>query len=141
MAATGKITITVEVTINAPIEKVWTLFNSPAHITQWNAASDDWHAPYAEIDFREGGKLICTMAAKDGSAGFDFTATYHKIIHHNLIEYTLDDGRKVSIRFSRHNEQVTVAETFDAESTHSIELQHQGWQAILNNFKKYVEAH
>lgn len=141
MNTPNKTSITVEVTINAPIDKVWEMFNAPEHMTQWNAASDDWHAPYANNDLREGGRLICTMAAKNGSMSFDFLATYNKIIPHKLIEYTLDDDRKVSISFSEHGEQVTIIETFEAEATHSIELQHQGWQAILSNFKKYVESH
>jgi uncharacterized protein YndB with AHSA1/START domain len=132
--------LTVEVIINAPVNKVWNMFNAPEHITQWNAASDDWHAPYAKNDLKEGGRLICTMAAKDGSASFDFLATYNKIIPEKLIEYTLDDDRKVSILFVEDKGAVTVTETFEAESSHSLELQQNGWQAILDNFKKYVEA-
>jgi uncharacterized protein YndB with AHSA1/START domain len=140
MDTTDRTPVTVEVIIDAPIDKVWNMFNAPEHIMQWNAASDDWHAPYAKNDLIEGGRLICTMAAKDGSHSFDFSATYNKIIPHESIEYTLDDDRKVSILFIENDEKVTVTESFEVESTHSLELQQNGWQAILNNFKKYVEG-
>ncbi|WP_406827222.1 SRPBCC family protein [Pedobacter sp. KACC 23697] len=132
-------TITVETTVNAPIEKVWEFWNNPDHMTKWSFASPDWHTPYAENDLKVGGTFKSTMAAKDGSMSFDFAGTYTIVDQHKKIEYTIEDGRKVSIIFEPLNEQTRVIETFDAESTHPIEMQRSGWQAILDNFKKYTE--
>ena len=139
MENTTKTKITVEVTVNAPIEKIWEKFNTPAHITKWYAASDDWHAPAAENDFKVGGKSNTRMEAKDGSVGFDFEWTYTKIKDHEAIDYTIVDGRTVSINFQNTDNGVKITETFEAEDVNSIELQQGGWQAILNNFKKYAE--
>ncbi len=136
---TTKTKITVEAIVNAPIEKVWKLWNGPEHITKWCTASDDWHTPKATNDLREGGKASATMAAKDGSFSFDFEYTYTKIKTNELIEYTIADGRKVWINFTTEGDKVNVVETFEAESENPIEMQQGGWQAILNNFKKYVE--
>lgn len=137
---TQKEPITVTALINAPIEKVWNLWTGPEHITQWNQASDDWHTTRATNDLRPGGKFLSHMAAKDGSMGFDFEGVYDQVTPHQLIRYSLADGRKIVITFLTENNQTHVTETFDPESTHSIELQRGGWQAILNNFKKYVES-
>jgi uncharacterized protein YndB with AHSA1/START domain len=134
-------TVTVEVLINAPIEKAWECFTSPEHITQWNFASPEWHCPTAEHDLKVGGKLKYHMAAKDGSMAFDYTATFTTIIENELLEYTLDDNRKVSISFTTENGQTKVVEQFETEDENSIEMQKAGWQAILNNFKAHVEAH
>lgn len=131
--------ITVKTTVNAPIEKVWEFWNSPDHITKWSFASPEWHTPYAENDLKVGGKFKSTMAAKDGSASFDFGGTYTKVDEYKKIEYTIEDGRNVSIVFDALSEQTRITETFDAESTHPIEMQRGGWQAILDNFKKYTE--
>src|SRR5687767_11022538 len=131
--------ITVQSTVNAPVEKVWKYWTSPEHITKWNAASDDWHSPRAENDLRVGGKFSARMEAKDGSMGFDFAGVYDAVKTNELIEYTMSDGRKVSVKFSRNGNQTQVVETFDAEGMNSLELQRTGWQAILDNFKKYVE--
>lgn len=132
--------ITVEATVNAPIEKVWNFWSAPEHITKWNSASDDWHTPRAENDLRTGGKFSSRMEAKDGSFGFDFGGVYDNVQTHKLIEYTMGDGRKVSIKFSGEGNETKVVETFDAESTHSLEMQKTGWQSILDNFKKYTET-
>lgn len=132
-------TITVQAMINAPVEKVWQYWNEPQHITKWCQASDDWHAPYAENDLKTGGSFKTTMAAKDGSFSFDFGGKYDAVEENKLIEYTMEDGRKVSIRFTEDNNTTNVIETFDPEQTHSLEMQQQGWQAILNSFKNYVE--
>lgn len=131
--------ITVEATINAPVEKVWNYWTEPKHITQWNNASDDWHTPHAENDLRVGGKFVSRMEAKDGSAGFDFGGVYNEVKKHKLISYTMDDGRKASVKFSGDGNETTVTETFEAESMNSIEMQKSGWQSILDNFKKYTE--
>ena len=131
--------ITVETLINAPIEKVWKFWSDPEHITQWCQASDDWHAPYADNDLRDGGKFRTTMAAKDGSFSFEFEGVYTKVREHEFIAYTMADGRKVAVQFESQGNQTKVTETFDPESENSVEMQQQGWQAILDNFKKYVE--
>lgn len=132
--------ITVETTVNAPIEKVWNAWTEPQHITQWNNASDDWHTPWVKADFREGGNFVARMEAKDGSMGFDFGGVYNVLRTNEYIEYTIGDGRKVQVSFSGSGNQTKVVETFEAESTNSIELQRGGWQAILDNFKKYTES-
>lgn len=131
--------ITVESTLNVPLEKAWEYWNKPEHITNWCQASDDWHAPYAENDLRTGGKFKTTMAAKDGSTSFDFEGTYDHVEEPNRIEYTMSDGRKVSVFFTGEGGSTKVTETFDPESLHSREMQQAGWQAILDNFKKYTE--
>ena len=132
--------ITVESTINAPVEKVWQYWNEPQHITKWCQANDDWHAPYADNDLQKGGSFKTTMAAKDGSFQFDFGGVYDEVDMYKLIEYTMGDGRKVKITFTSNGDTTHVVETFDAESTNSAELQEQGWQAILNNFRNYTES-
>ena len=139
METPNKTTIKVEADIVAPIEKVWKYWTEPQHITQWNNASEDWHTPHAENDLKEGGRFMSKMEAKDGSFGFDFGGTYTLVETNKQIEYTLDDGRKVSINFTSQGNETTVVETFEAENMNSIELQKSGWQAILDNFKKYVE--
>ena len=133
-------TITVKTSIRAPIEKVWGFWTEPKHIMRWNNASDDWHTPKAENDLRVGGKFLARMEAKDGSSGFDFTGEYNTVDKNALIEYTMDDGRKVKVLFVSKENQTTITETFEAENTYSLEMQQAGWQAILDNFKKYVET-
>jgi uncharacterized protein YndB with AHSA1/START domain len=140
MEANTVTTITVENTINAPVELVWKYWTEPQHITQWCQANDDWHAPYADNDLQKGGSFKTTMAAKDGSFQFDFGGVYDNVEPYKLIEYTMTDGRKVRISFTSKDNATQIIETFDAENTNSIELQQQGWQAILNNFKSYTEA-
>lgn len=132
--------ITIEVFIQEDIAKVWRCFTEPQHVTQWNAASDDWHCPVAVNDLQPGGKFSYTMAAKDGSMSFDFEGVYDKITPHQVIAYTLGDGRKVKIMFEDAGDATIVTETFDPESENSIELQRAGWQAILNHFKQYTES-
>ena len=140
METTSATKITVETIVNAPVEKVWKYWSLPEHITKWCAASDDWHAPKAENDLTVGGKFTTRMEAKDGSFGFEFGGVYDVVKTNELIEYTLGDGRKVEIHFTANGNQTKVVETFDAESTNSVEMQQGGWQAILDNFKKYTEA-
>lgn len=141
METSNRTLITVETKVKAPIEKVWELWNEPKHITQWCAASDDWHTPKSENDLRVGGQLKSTMAAKDGSMSFEFVGTYDKVVQNKLTEYTLDDGRKVKIDFIAEGDKIKLVESFEAEDTNPIEMQKEGWQAILDNFKKYTETH
>lgn len=139
MGTKVKTVVKVQTAIKAPIDKVWTYWNLPEHIVNWNHASDDWHTPWATNDLRPGGKLSCRMEAKDGSMGFDFEGTYIDIKLNHLISYAIADGRVVRIVFSSEQNYTIVTESFEAENENSIEMQRSGWQAILNNFKKYVE--
>ena len=132
--------ITIQAIVKADTQKVWDCYTLPEHITNWNFASDDWQCPSAENDLRPGGKYKARMEAKDGSFGFDFEATYDEIINQKKIVYTLDDGRKVVTDFENRGGETKVTTVFDAESENSIEMQREGWQAILDNFRKHTEA-
>lgn len=132
--------ITIEVLINADMDSVWRAWNTPADIMQWNAASDDWHTTSSKVDLREGGTFVSRMEAKDGSMGFDFAGTYTRVIPHKLIEYAMSDTREVSTKFVLENGKIKVQSTFDAEGENDPEYQRQGWQSILNNFARHVEA-
>ena len=132
--------ITVQTIVNAPMEKVWDCWTNPQHITHWAFASDDWEAPHAENDLRVGGKFGTVMAAKDKSTSFDFNGVYSHVDQHNVIEYSIEGGRKVRVEFESLPEGIQVTEIFEAETINSDDKQRDGWQAILDNFKKYVEA-
>lgn len=132
--------ITVSAQVGASPEKVWELWTNPQHITKWNNASDDWHSPSAENDLRDGGRFKTRMEAKDGSMGFDFEGTYNTVIPNEHITYTLGDGRRVTVMFTPKGNGTYVEETFEAENQHPEEFQKAGWQAILDNFKKYAES-
>lgn len=131
--------IKIETLVNAPIEKVWELFIQPAHIVKWNSASDDWHTVQAKNDLYMGGKFSYRMEAKNGSMGFDFNGTYTRVKPLEYIEYVIEDGRKVKISFIAQVDSIKILEMFEAETVNPIEAQKQGWQSILNNFKRYVE--
>ena len=132
--------ITVETTVRAPLADVWSAWNDPADIRQWNSAQDDWHTTSSSVDLREGGRFQARMEAKDGSEGFDFEGTYTRVVPKQLIEYRMSDGREVRVEFADRAGVVAVKETFDAESENPPELQRSGWQAILDNFRRHVEA-
>jgi len=133
--------ITIEATVNAPIDRVWKYWNEPEHIKNWAFASDDWHCTVAENDLRKGGRYSSTMAAKDGSFSFDFWGIYDEVNINQSIASTLGDGRKVTVKFTSEDGKSThIVQTFEAEETNPIEMQQGGWQAILNNFKAYVGA-
>jgi uncharacterized protein YndB with AHSA1/START domain len=133
--------ITVQITIKAPLAKVWEYWNAPEHIPGWAFASDDWEAPSAENDLRPGGTFKTVMAAKDKSDNFDFTGTYTAVEEHKLIEYDMDDGRHIKVEFDETPDGVQITETFDPENENPPEMQRSGWQGILANFKKYTEGH
>lgn len=135
-----KTPITVETVVHAPMARVWESWSGPEHIVRWAFAQDDWEAPEAQNDLREGGSFRTVMAAKDKSVSFDFTGVYTAVQEHALIEYDMEDGRHVKVEFSEVPEGIRVVETFDPEGTNSPEKQRDGWQAILDNFKKYVES-
>lgn len=132
--------ITVKIIIDKPVDKVWQAFTQPEHITGWNFANNDWHCPLAENDLRSGGKFNYRMEAKDGSVGFDLNGIFNEVVSTEKIVYTIGDGRQITVLFSEQNGQTTVEETFDAEMQNPVEMQRQGWQAILDNFKKYAES-
>lgn len=131
--------ITVETLVNAPIAKVWRAYTTPEDIKQWNTASADWHTTQSTVDLRVGGSFTSRMEAKDGSFGFDFAGTYTKIVPNELIEYSFGD-RSGAVEFVAGERGVTVRVTFDAELENPVEQQRQGWQAILDNFARHVEA-
>lgn len=132
--------ITISTNVSIPVSRVWQLWNNPADIMKWNSASPDWHTPSAISEFTPGGKFSFRMEAKDGSFGFDFSGLYDVITPEKYLEYTLDDGRKVKITFTAKDDVTHIQESFEAESENSLELQKAGWQAILDNFKRYAEA-
>ncbi len=140
METNSKPVITIETTVNAPVQKAWDIWSEPKHITKWATASDEWHTPTAENDLRAGGKFSSRMEAKDGSMGFDFGGVYDEVRNHEYIAYTLGDGRKVTVKFTSVGDEVKVVQTFEAEDQNPLEMQQGGWQAILNNFKKYTES-
>lgn len=132
--------ITVETVVKAKLNKVWDAWNNPEDIKQWNSAQEDWHTTQSAVDLREGGKFSARMEAKDGSIGFDFEGTYTRVEPHKTLEYRMSDGREVQIEFIERADGVLVKETFDAETENPAEFQRAGWQAILDNFGRYVEA-
>ena len=132
--------LTVQANIAADRKKVWDYYTNPKHITQWNFADDDWHCPKAENDLRVGGKYSARMEAKDGSWGFDFEAIYEEVIDQKTFTYALADGRKATADFETVGNQTKLTVTFDAENENPEDMQRGGWQAILNNFKKYAES-
>ncbi|MGZ5247553.1 MAG: SRPBCC domain-containing protein, partial [Flavitalea sp.] len=139
MTTATKSTITVSTNVDAPLEKVWELFTTPKHITQWYNASPDWFSPRASNDLRVGGKFLTRMEAVDGSFGFDMEGVYLEIIPHEKFVYEMADGRKVTTTFETEGDKTIVTQEFDPEQTNPLEMQEFGWQSILNNFNKYVE--
>jgi uncharacterized protein YndB with AHSA1/START domain len=131
--------VQIEATVAAALPKVWQYYTNPQHITQWNFAVPEWHCPRATNDLRVGGKYNARMEAKDGSFGFDFEAVYDEVAEQKKLVYTLGDGRKVITNFEPAGTSTKVTTVFDAENQNPIEMQKNGWQAILNNFKKYTE--
>jgi uncharacterized protein YndB with AHSA1/START domain len=132
--------ITIDSLINAPVDKVWNYWTAPEHIVNWNFASDDWCCPWAKNDLKPGGTYAARMEAKDGSFGFEFEAVYDEVEKNKRIAYTMADGRVAVTDFEDHGGQTKVTTRFDAEDQNPEDMQQQGWQAILNNFKKYVES-
>lgn len=131
--------ITVKAMVKASVNKVWDLWSDPKHIVKWNAASEEWHTPRAENDLRVGGKFLSRMEAKDGSFGFDFGGTYDEVVPQKRIAYTLDDGRKVEVDFKEKNGQTEIVSIFDPETQNPTEMQREGWQSILDSFKRYAD--
>jgi len=140
MSTTEKTKVTIEATVNAPVEKVWNTWTKPEDIVKWNSPSDDWHTTRAENDLRVGGAFLSRMEAKDGSFGFDFGGVYDEVKQNERIAYTIGDGREVEVIFEGDGNSTKITSTFEAEDQNPVEMQRGGWQAILDNFKKYTEA-
>lgn len=132
--------ITIKATVLAPVSIAWNNYTQPEHITQWNFASDDWCCPTAENDMRPGGKYNARMEARDGSFGFDFEATYTEVVEGKKFTYVMPDKREVNVFFEPNDSFTSVTVIFDAENQNPVEMQREGWQSILNNYKKYTEA-
>jgi uncharacterized protein YndB with AHSA1/START domain len=137
---TQSLAITVEITVNKPVENVWQVWTTPADIMQWNIPFDDWHSPRVENDLKRGGNFLFRMEAKDSSAGFDHCGKYDKVINNELIEYTVSDGRKSIIKFVSNGDTTTIVETFEPERKNPTEMQKDFCQSVLNSFKKYAET-
>ncbi len=135
-----KTKILVQATISAGKNKVWDYYTNPDNIIKWNFATDDWQCPHASNEMHVGGKYSARMEAKDGSFGFDFEAIYDEVVLGEKFCYTLSDGRQVKVTFNKVGDRTEIKVSFDAESENSLEMQKGGWQAILNNFKKYTES-
>ena len=131
--------IMVQCITSAPVEKVWKYFSEPKHIVNWNFASDDWYCPQAENDLTTGGTFNYVMAEKNGTKQFEFKGTFTDIIPDKLIKYTIEDGREVTVVFSKQGYETEIILTFEAENNNTMDDQQSGWQAILNNFKAYCE--
>ncbi len=139
--AMNKAQVTIRATVDAPVDKVWQYYTMPEHITGWNFASDDWHCPSASNDLQVGGRYIARMEARDGSFGFDLEAIYQTITPGNAFTHIMTDGRSVSVDMLASESQTEVVVSFEAEDQHPLEIQRAGWQAILDNFKRYTEQH
>lgn len=135
-----RVKVKVEAIVKKDIKTVWDSWTNPDHVTKWNAASEEWHTPWAKNDLRTGGSFTFRMEAKDGSMGFDMGGVYTRVVNHERISYIMADGRNVNVWFKEEKGQVEVIEIFEAEEQNPVEMQQAGWQSILNNFKKYTEG-
>jgi uncharacterized protein YndB with AHSA1/START domain len=132
--------ITVETAVKAPLDVVWSAWSDPEEIKRWNTPTDEWHTTRSTVDLRDGGRFCSRMETKSGSAGFDFEGTYTRVVPQKSIDFRMDDGRTVSVEFIERPEDVVVKQTFDAETVSTLAIQRMGWQAILDNFGRHVEA-
>lgn len=130
--------ITIETTLNQPIEKIWDYWTNPEHITHWMFASDDWCAPSAENDLIVGGKFKTRMESRDGTEGFDMEGIYTEVKQYKSLAYEFGD-RKARVEFIPVEGGIKIIETFDPETENPVDMQRSGWQAILDNFKKYAQ--
>jgi uncharacterized protein YndB with AHSA1/START domain len=137
----SKTVIQIGTKVGSTLEKVWQYYTMAEHVVNWNHASDDWYTPEAENDLKTGGYFTYKMAAKDGSFNFNFAGIYTLVEPLKTIAYTLGDGRKVTIVFSKTEDGIVIDQSFEAEAVHDVDMQRQGWQAILDNFKQYAETH
>ena len=133
------VVLKVSAEVEVPVEKAWELFNTPEHIVNWNAASPDWHTPRASNDLRTGGIFSYRMEARDGSFGFDFAGEYTEVVPMTSFAYKMEDGRTARVEFHPIETGTLVITQFDAENSNPLDMQQNGWQAILDNFKRYAE--
>lgn len=140
MSTTPSDRISVSAKIDKSLARVWELYTAPEHITNWNAASPEWHCPSAENDLRTGGHFSSRMEARDGSMGFDFGGTYTAVNQQESFSYAMDDGRTCDVHFHTHGNGTRIDVTFDPDGENPVEMQRGGWQAILGNFKTYAES-
>lgn len=131
--------ITIQAVVAADRQKVWNCYTQPEHITKWNFAADTWHCPAASNDMRVGGKYLARMEAKDGSFAFDFEAVYNEIVDGEKFTYTMPDNREIQVSFEKMDDKTRVTVTFDPENVNPVDLQRDGWQSILDNFRRYAE--
>jgi len=139
MNTNDKTSLVAATEVSVPVEKVWELWTTPAHIMQWNKLSDDWHNTKIENDLQAGGRFLFAMGLKNGTFSFDFCGTYNQVKPNELIAYTLDDGRKSTITFNA-GPPVKITEAFEANQTDPVDMQLQFCQAVLDRFKKYAES-
>lgn len=132
--------IHIQATVSTDIKTAWDSYTNPEHIVNWNFASEDWHCPSASNDLRIGGKFVSRMEAKDGSFGFDFEGLYTEVVEFSKISYSMSDGRTVTVNLKGEGDSTNIDVIFDAEGENPIDMQREGWQAILNNYKKYSES-
>ena len=132
--------VVVGALLKKPVKEVWYDWTDVDEVVNWNFASDDWACPNAMNDLRPEGSFIYRMEAKDGSVAFDFSGYYKEIREEEFISYTLNDGRLVEIDFRSVPSGTWIMEAFMPEGENSVDRQREGWQSILNNFKKYVES-
>lgn len=132
--------ITVQTEVDASPQLAWELYTNPKHMICWNFASPDWHCPAASNDLRPGGMLCATMAARDGSVSFEFTGVYDQVDPADRLRYTISDGRKVEVKFEVLADSTRILVAFEPEMEHSLEMQREGWQAILDNYAAYAKG-
>lgn len=130
--------ITIDTHVPVPPDVAWHAFTSADAITQWNFASPEWCCPSAEVDVCEGGRHLARMEARDGSMGFDFAGIYTEVVPHSALTLRLDDGRNARTTFEPEGAGTRVQTVFDPDTTHPVEMQRDGWQAILNTYAAYV---
>lgn len=131
--------ININARIRTPIATSWERWTNPDHITQWNFATPAWHCPRATNELQPGGRYYARMEARDGSVGFDFEGVYDVVTDYQHLRYTLANGRQVDTRFAEADGATIISLSVDAESENPIDMQREGWQAILDNFKSYAE--
>lgn len=130
--------LSVQAHVQTDPATAWSVYNTPEHITRWNAASDDWHSPRSEVDLRAGGRFRHRMEARDGSAGFDFEGVFTRVVPPRELDYRMDDGREARVRFTPSGEGVDVQVSFDPDRDYPAEYQQDGWQAILERYARYA---
>ncbi len=131
--------ITIQTTVQAPMQKVWDCWTGVEHIAGWAFATDDWGAEGISNQVEKDGTFSSRMFAKDGSFEFLFSGKYNEVVENTSLDYSLDDGRNVVVNFTETPDGIEIIQSFQPETENPIGMQRDGWQAFLDNFKKYVE--